>query len=298
MEKLLQRQQEAEQTVVFLKQQLAILTQLAVQREKALEEEEIKRLKIENNVMQNDIIKLKEDLRYHEAQNGVKNVALPKRLAPVTSTLVQEPASSTTCEKKVDKVVENKEKVSKKKEKSNIKSSGKGQASAVDNKPVDVSRLNLKVGKIVSVKRHPDADTLYVEQVDVGEERPRTIVSGLVKHVSLEQMQDRLAIFACNLKPAKMRGILSEGMIICAITPEKVEILEVPSEAAIGERVTCDGFPGEPDVQLNPKKKIWEQVQPDLRVDLNGVPGYKGASFTISGKGICKAPTMKDCPIK
>ena len=53
---------------------------------------------------------------------------------------------------------------------------------------VDVSMLNMRIGHIVNVKKHPDADTLYVEEVDLGEERNRTIVSGLVKHVTLEQV--------------------------------------------------------------------------------------------------------------
>ena len=49
--------------------------------------------------------------------------------------------------------------------------------------------LNMRIGYIVNVKKHPDADTLYVEEVDVGEDRNRTIVSGLVKHVPLEQVR-------------------------------------------------------------------------------------------------------------
>lgn len=53
---------------------------------------------------------------------------------------------------------------------------------------VDVSRLDLRVGRIVTAKKHPDADSLYVEEVDVGEEAPRTVVSGLVKHIPLEQV--------------------------------------------------------------------------------------------------------------
>lgn len=58
--------------------------------------------------------------------------------------------------------------------------------------------------------------------MDLGEGKNRTIVSGLVKHVPIEEMQNRIAIFMCNLKPAKMRGVLSEGMLMCASTPEKV----------------------------------------------------------------------------
>lgn len=52
-----------------------------------------------------------------------------------------------------------------------------------------MSRLDFRVGQIVDVKRHPDADTLYVEEVDLGEGRNRTVVSGLVKHIPLEQVR-------------------------------------------------------------------------------------------------------------
>ena len=53
---------------------------------------------------------------------------------------------------------------------------------------VDVSRLDLRVGRILTAEKHPDADSLYVEQVDVGEATPRTVVSGLVKHIPIEQV--------------------------------------------------------------------------------------------------------------
>ena len=46
----------------------------------------------------------------------------------------------------------------------------------------------------------------YVEEVDVGEEKPRTVISGLVKFIPEDEMQNRKAIMLCNLKPAKMRG--------------------------------------------------------------------------------------------
>lgn len=58
---------------------------------------------------------------------------------------------------------------------------------------VDVSRLDLRVGRIVSAQKHPDADSLYVEQVDVGEAAPRTVVSGLVKHIPLDQVPKKQA---------------------------------------------------------------------------------------------------------
>lgn len=57
-------------------------------------------------------------------------------------------------------------------------------------------------------------------------------------------MQERLAVFLVNLKPVKMRGILSEGMIMCGSSPEKIEIIEPPGGAAVGDRVVVDEYPG------------------------------------------------------
>jgi tRNA-binding EMAP/Myf-like protein len=49
-----------------------------------------------------------------------------------------------------------------------------------------------------------------------GESSPRTIVSGLVNYVPIEDMQNRMVVVLCNLKPAKMRGVESNGMVLCA----------------------------------------------------------------------------------
>ena len=57
------------------------------------------------------------------------------------------------------------------------------------------------------------------------------------------QMRDRLAVFMCNLKASKMRGVFSEGMIMCA-KDGKVEILEPPPGVVPGDRVTCEGYTG------------------------------------------------------
>lgn len=57
---------------------------------------------------------------------------------------------------------------------------------------MDVSRFDFRVGKIIHIENHPNADKLYIEQIDVGEEKPRTIVSGLRHAIPIEQMQNRL----------------------------------------------------------------------------------------------------------
>lgn len=156
-------------------------------------------------------------------------------------------------------------------------------AAAEPEKPIDVSRLDLRIGKIIDVDRHPDADSLYVEKIDCGDASgPRTVISGLVKHVPIEEMRDRLVVVLCNLKPAKMRGILSEAMVMCASTPDKVELLQPPADSKPGDRVVFADYVGEPDAQLNPKKKIWEQVAPDIKTNDDGIAMYKGCEFSLA----------------
>lgn len=283
-----ERQNQAEKTIALLKQQIEALISIAEQKQKLAEKDEIQRLQKENAKTEKTVLQLKYDLRFFEAQNGVKQVLVPEKEAPVASV----PPQETETPKDTKPAQKNQEK--KKKENKGPKAPKPDEAA----KTIDVSRLNLKIGKIVDVKPHPDADGLFIETVEFGEERPRTILSGLVKHYSLEQMKDRLAIFLCNLKPAKMRGIVSEGMIMCASTPEKVEIVNPPQGASIGDRVFCPQYNGEPDVQLNPKRKIWEQVAPDLHIDAEGFAAYKNQHLIIEGKGKCKAPSMLKCPIK
>lgn len=59
-----------------------------------------------------------------------------------------------------------------------------------------------------------------------------------------------------------MRGVTSEAMVMCASTPEKVEVLSPPPGCSPGDHVHCEGFPRQPDAEMNPKKKIFETVAP------------------------------------
>merc|ERR1712032_1582517 len=120
------------------------------------------------------------------------------------------------------------------------------------------------------------------KEIDVGEEKPRTVISGLVKFIPEAEMQDRMAVLLCNLKPSKMRGIMSEAMVMCASTPEKVEILAPPPGAKPGDVVEVKGFIRAPDAQLNPKKKIFEAVAPDLLVNSAHQATYKGELWTVN----------------
>ncbi|XP_073698394.1 aminoacyl tRNA synthase complex-interacting multifunctional protein 1a isoform X2 [Garra rufa] len=302
--RLEQKAAEADQIIEYLKQQVQLLKEKAIVQATVKEE---KKLMVENAKLKKDIEELKKQLLEMEKRRGVKDVAMPsvepsiQRVSKPTASEPPAPAApsaptTTTTKTPPAKINDDTKKI--KAEKKGEKKEKKPAAPPQEEAKVDVSRLDLRVGRIISAEKHPDADALYVEQVDVGEAAPRTVVSGLVKHIPLEQMQNRMAVLLCNLKPAKMRGVLSQAMVMCASSPEKVEILDPPNGAVAGERVTFQGFPGEPDKELNPKKKVWEQVQPDLRTDDQCVATYKGAAFEVAGKGVCKAQTMSNSGIK
>jgi len=87
------------------------------------------------------------------------------------------------------------------------------------------SDIELKVGKVLEIEKHPTAEHLYIEKIDIGEERPRTIVSGLVKYFQPEEVLGKQVLVASNLKPAELSGILSEGMLLCASKKKKMEIV-------------------------------------------------------------------------
>ncbi|SPC66076.1 related to Tyrosyl-tRNA synthetase [Ustilago sp. UG-2017b] len=145
---------------------------------------------------------------------------------------------------------------------------GGAAAAAADTTGPIPSQIDLRVGKIVSVEKHPDADALYLEKVDFGEaDGPRTILSGLVHFVPIEKMQNRMVIGVCNLKPAAMRGIKSYGMLLCATHKDGkdggIEPVCPPEGSQPGDKVWVEGFEGrEPEAVLNPKKKIFEAIQP------------------------------------
>ncbi|KAK9318686.1 hypothetical protein V1522DRAFT_401063 [Lipomyces starkeyi] len=131
--------------------------------------------------------------------------------------------------------------------------------------PITPALVDLRVGFIQKAVKHPDADALYVSTIDMGDPSgPRTVCSGLVKHIPLEDMQQRYVIVVANLKPVTMRGIKSEAMVLCAANEEKVELTIPPSGSKAGDKVFFEGFDGTAQPQLNPKKKIFETLQPNF----------------------------------
>ncbi|XP_071316017.1 aminoacyl tRNA synthase complex-interacting multifunctional protein 1-like isoform X2 [Trachinotus anak] len=164
---------------------------------------------------------------------------------------------------------------------------------------VDVSRLDLRVGRILSVRRHPLSETMSIQEVDVGENAPRTVVSKLGGKTDLEELQGSLAVLLCNVKACKMKGVVSQARLICCSTSDDcIELLVAPTGSMPGDRVTFLNYPGEPDRELQSKQRVWELLQPDLQVDCRGVANYKGCGFEVKGKGLCRAPSFTNCIIR
>ncbi|GJN89229.1 hypothetical protein Rhopal_002208-T1 [Rhodotorula paludigena] len=146
--------------------------------------------------------------------------------------------------------------------------------------------IDLRVGKIVEVMQHPDADSLYVEKIDIGEAEPRTVVSGLVKYKTLDEM----------------RGIKSFAMVLCATSPDGkdsgVEFVDPPAGSQPGDRVYFTSFADRQPLELlNPKKKIFEAVQPGFTTLENREAAWvnpEGGEVhrIVTDRGACAAPNF------
>ncbi|KAG0365350.1 hypothetical protein BC939DRAFT_460060 [Gamsiella multidivaricata] len=166
-----------------------------------------------------------------------------------------------------------------------------------------ISKLDIRVGIVRSVSAHPGAESLYIEQVDVGDKdsdkdkETRTIVSGLVHHVPKDYLEGRAVIVVGNMKPSKLRGVVSEGMLLCAMEVDaedevtRVALLEPAEGSQPGDKVMIDGYTDEATVPvpvLTPKRKWFEKSRVHFSVR-DGVAYYKGSPFkTVKGLIRCK----------
>ena len=101
----------------------------------------------------------------------------------------------------------------------------------------DFTKVELKVGTIISAEKHPKADRLLVEQIDLGEET-RQIVSGIAASFSPEDVVGKKVIVVTNLKPVKLRGVESQGMILCASNADDLDIVTIVKDLPNGTKVS------------------------------------------------------------
>jgi glutamyl-tRNA synthetase len=163
-----------------------------------------------------------------------------------------------------------------------------------------ITALDIRVGRINKVWTHPEADKLFCEEIDVGEDEPRQIASGLRPYMNEEDLEGRMVLVLCNLKERKLAGFPSHGMVLCASNEDHsvVKLVSVPVEAKIGERVTVPGFnfegeDAEPYAENKVgKKKVFEKIAPLLQTNEYGVPTFGGRPLLTSA-GVCTSPINK-----
>ena len=98
------------------------------------------------------------------------------------------------------------------------------------------ARVDLRVARVLQVEPHPNADRLLKLQIDLGDER-RQLVAGLAAHYRPEELIGKQIIVVANLEPAKLRGEVSQGMLLAASDEEGVSILMPERPMTPGSRV-------------------------------------------------------------
>lgn len=214
----------------------------------------------------------------------------------------------------------------------------KPQKAAAPAAPTSPALIDLRVGHILRAITHPNADSLYVSTIAMGDPEGtehtqvdeqtgkvvRTVCSGLNGLIPLEEMQDRKIVVVANLKPVNMRSIKSAAMVLAASPKQEegadphapdrvVELVQPPETAEAGDKVYFEGWPyGEgkgPEKQLNPKKKQWEAIQPGFYTNDDLVVGFDAGqcdevdsaekgNLVVEGKGVCTVKTLKGAMVR
>jgi len=129
------------------------------------------------------------------------------------------------------------EKAAKKKEQAAPAPAGEGDA-----KPLieyaDFQKLDLRVGTVVAAEKHPDADKLLRLEIDLGEEKPRQIVSGIAAYFDPQTLVGTQVTVVANLAPRKLRGLESQGMILTADSGNGLELITVNKKVPGGSSVS------------------------------------------------------------
>jgi methionyl-tRNA synthetase len=105
-----------------------------------------------------------------------------------------------------------------------VSSDGEAQSKAAADGLIDITdfaKIDLRVGEVRSAERIPRADKLLLLTVDIGEAQPRQIIAGIAQYYAPENLVGRKIAVVANLKPRKLRGYESQGMLLAASVGEE-----------------------------------------------------------------------------
>lgn len=139
--------------------------------------------------------------------------------------------------------------------------------------------LDLRVARVVQAREHPNADRLVVLDIDLGDEQ-RQIVAGIAEHYELEELDGRHIVVVANLAAARLRGEISQGMLLAAQREGELGLLLADAEP--GTRLTTSDTPAGPAATIT----IDEFADHELRASADGV--------TVDGAPLEGAPLRVD----
>lgn len=176
---------------------LPVMPQAAAQMLEQLGQDPKARVNLQNEVTTFGLLRPGTELA--ASSNLFPRLEMPKKDEPGEKKVKDKPAKPRLGEKaKEDKMPEGK------------------QADTGYIEFTDFQKLDMRVGTILEAKKHPDADKLLCFNVDIGEEKPRSIVSGIAMHYAPDDLIGKQVVVLVNLPPRKLRGVSSEGMILTA----------------------------------------------------------------------------------
>jgi len=222
-----------------------------------------------------------------EADLGLPAGGLP------ASTPVPPPANKKRTNKKAAKKAAAKGKESQK------QAAGKGKPADLNMDLPPICHIEFKVGVITKVWVHPDADKLWCEEIDCGEEQPRQISSGLRPYYDEAGMMGRRLLVVANLKAKNLKGFKSHGMVLCAAESdgkggERVQFVEPPVGAPLGEVVQFEGLTETTPASAGQvgKKKLFEAAMEKMKTNDNAEGCWDNHRFMTSA-GPCKCIDIK-----
>lgn len=101
----------------------------------------------------------------------------------------------------------------------------------------DFKKMDVRVGKILDIQDHPDADKLYILTVDTGNEA-RKIVAGIRPYYKKEDLIGKLIVVVVNLQPRTIRGIESQGMLLAGLDNNTLGVLTVDRDLKPGTKIS------------------------------------------------------------
>ncbi|KAJ6782362.1 hypothetical protein PWT90_03437 [Aphanocladium album] len=211
-----------------------------------------------------------------------------------------------------------------------VKSSGKVwcQKAKRSTKTRSPAAIDFRVAQILDIKKHPNADKLYVSIVAAGDEwgsrdcfeyngqMCQTVCSGLSGLIPLNKLHGRKIVVVRNVKPVEMCGAVSTAMFFAAVSETErvgesprcvVELVDPPTDSRVGDRLFFENWDGVPRAKFSTQKTLWKATQPGFRTTDNlevvfipknaGLDGQSGHLVTEKG-GRCTVRSLKNAAVR